>query len=131
MIWCPDAQEIQAVIALDGERRYWYCIKRVADQEQLWGLRQVDGWALASDDAGRELVPVWPHERFALLCAGATWAGYDAEPIDIAAWLDRWTSGLESDNRLVVVFPTPNNQGIAVEPARFAADLRKELLNYE
>jgi hypothetical protein len=51
MTWVPRDEEIKSVLALDGAKRYGYCVKKVADQQQLWSLRQEDGWALASDDA--------------------------------------------------------------------------------
>ncbi|MFQ6048379.1 MAG: DUF2750 domain-containing protein [Phycisphaerae bacterium] len=51
---------------------------------------------LASDDAGRKLVPVWPHEKFAVVCANGIWAGYQAKAIDLDAWLERWIPGISS-----------------------------------
>jgi hypothetical protein len=38
---------------------------------------------------------------------------------------------MEKDTRLVAVFPTPQDKGVAVEPRRFEADLREELSQYE
>jgi hypothetical protein len=131
MTWIPGDKEVKSVLALDSAKRYGYCVKKAADEERLWSLRQEDGWALASDDAGRELVPVWPHEKFALLCANGTWAGYQAKAIDLDAWLERWIPGIEKDARLIAVFPTPQHKGMAVGPRRFEADLCEELSQYE
>jgi hypothetical protein len=131
MGWVLRDNEIESVILLDGPKRYGYCVKKIADQQQLWGLRQEDGWALAVDDAGHELLPVWPHEKFALLCATGIWAGHQPKAIDLDDWLERWTPGMNKDGRLVAVFPTPQDKGVAVDPRRLEVDLREELSQYE
>jgi hypothetical protein len=131
MTWVPHDEEVRSVVLLNGADRYRYCIKRVADQQQVWSLHLDDGWALAGDNAGLECVPIWPHERFALLCATGRWAGYQARAIDLDDWLARWTSGMERDKRRVDVFPTPEGFGTVVEPRRLDEDLRNELRQYE
>jgi hypothetical protein len=130
MSWTPTEKEIQSLISLPGEKRYEYLIKKVADQQEIWSLWQ-DGWALACDDTGHELVPVWPHSKYAELCATGQWTGYVAKKIDLTAWLERWISGIEKDKRLVAVFPTLSDKGMAVEPRRLESDLREELSQYE
>jgi hypothetical protein len=126
-----NTKEIEAVVRLDPQKRYSYCIKQAADNNALWSLASGDGWVLAHDDDGRELVPVWPHEQFAALCANGIWAGSAPKPVDIDVWLDRWTPGMEKDHRAVAVFPTPQDRGIPVKPDRLAEDLREELSRYE
>ncbi|HNU53182.1 MAG TPA: DUF2750 domain-containing protein [Verrucomicrobiota bacterium] len=118
-------------MSLEASKRYEHWIKKVADQEEVWGLWQEGGWALAGDEAGRGLVPVWPHPRYAALCADGVWAGYRPKAIALDAWLDRWIRGMERDHRLVAVFPTPNDKGVPIEPRRLERDLRNELANYE
>ena len=76
MVWIPKEEEIVAVLQLDGPARYEYWIKKVADQQEIWSLWQQGGWALAGDDAGRILAPVWPHAKYASLCATGLWKGY-------------------------------------------------------
>ena len=116
---------------LEGKNRYEYFVKKVADERKLWGLRGASGWMLVGTDEGQEALPVWPHERFALLCATGDWSGYSAEPIDLDGWLSRWIVGLEKDNRLVAVFPIPQHFGVAVDPRRLERDLNEELSCYE
>jgi hypothetical protein len=131
MAWVPTEKEIAAVLALEDAKRYTYFIKKVADQQVLWSLRTEGGWVLAGDDQGHELVPVWPHEKFAALCAKDEWAGAVPKSIELDAWLERWIPGMERDGKRVAIFPTPGNRGVAIEPARLGADLREELLWYE
>ncbi len=131
MSWVLRDEEIRSVLALVGANRYRYWVKKVADQQQTWSLCRDGGWALAGDDSGRELIPVWPHEAFASLCAIGMWAGYQPKAIAVDAWLDRWIPGMVNDGRLVAVFPTTQEKGVAVEPRNVESDLREELLQYD
>ena len=127
----PSASEIDAVSALRAEERYQYLIKRIADAERVWSLRNSSGWVLAADDAGNVLVPIWPHEAFAARCATSQWSDCVPQPIDLGEWRDRWLPGIERDGRTIAAFPTPDAQGVAVEPARLRQDLTAELLRYD
>lgn len=131
MSWIPTEKEIEAVLSLEASKRYEHWIKRVADQQEVWSLWQEGGWALAGDDAGRQFVPVWPHSRYATVCAEGVWAGYQPKAIPLDAWLDRWIPGMERDQRLVAVFPTPKDKGVPRDPRELERDLREELSNYE
>ena len=131
MPWTPDEKEIQAVLALDGPARYRHLVKKAADERLVWSLWHPEGWALAQDDAGCQLIPIWPHSKYAELCADRSWAGFDPKAIPVNAWLDRWIAGMERDGRLVAAFPTPNDKGVIVDPRRFERDLRRELTQYE
>lgn len=131
MSWTPNEVEMEAVLSMEASERYRHWIKKVADQGAVWSLWKEGGWALAGDDSGRELVPAWPHSRYAILCAAEAWAGFEPQAIALDVWLDHWLPGIERDRRLVAVFPTPNDQGLVIEPRRLEQDLRLELANYE
>lgn len=130
-MWQLKDKEIDAVVKLGGPERFAYLVKKAADQESLWSLWHENGWALASDSKGQEAVPVWPHERYAALCASEGWLGYEPKQIPLDAWLDRWIPGMTKDGRLVAVFPTIYDKGVFVMPAQIDHDLRSELENYE
>ncbi len=131
MTWTMHDKEFESVLSFSGSQRYEYFIKKVADWETVWSLKKENGWVLAADDQGHELVPVWPHERFALACAAGNWAACGPSPIDIATWLERWIPGVLRDRRLVAVFPTPSDHGVVVSPERLKEDLERELSLYE
>lgn len=130
MAWLLRKKEIEAVLALDGPGRYGYCIKKIADEGRLWSLAGGTGWVLMGDGDG-ELVPIWPHEQFASLCANGSFAHCEPKPIEIAVWLERWIPGTARDGRRIAIFPTPEGNGVVVSPERLEADLRNELSNYE
>lgn len=130
MAWTPTNMEIKKVSALDAEGRYRYFIKRVADIEEVWSLGS-DGWALAGDDDGRQLVPIWPHPIYAERCATRAWAGYEPRLILLKDFLRKWVPGMKRDNRLAAVFQTEAGKGVPVEPDRLREDIETELENYD
>jgi len=120
-------QEFEAVSNLAGNRRYAYAIKKIADWGIVWSLGADDGWVLAGDAEGSEVVPIWPHPQFAAACALGSWVGNAPRPIELAAWLEKWIPGMMRDQRRVAVFPTPTNKGIVVSATRLKDDLEAEL----
>lgn len=131
-MWEMHDKEFETVRSLPPAERYSYTVKNVADWEVLWCLAD-GGWVLSADDEGHELIPVWPHQRFACSCAEGEWDGYDPQPIALSTWMDLWVPGMRRDNRLVSVFPVSSaeDRGIAVSPKRFRKDLETELDLYE
>jgi hypothetical protein len=89
-------REFEAVLSLDGPARYDHLIRRIADGEEIYGLRDADGWMLAADDTGRECMPVWPHPRYAAACAQDSWAAAVPTAIPIDDWLDTWLTDMEA-----------------------------------
>jgi len=123
-------KELSAVTPLTDPDRYSYLIKEVAGAESLWSLGDASGWVLMSDDQGRELVPIWPHERYAEACATGIWADAVPRRIELLKWMEDWLPGLVRDGRQVAAFPTPENKGVVVSSSRMRNDLEEELLNY-
>ncbi len=123
--------QFSAALKLSASLRYDHFIKRVADWGTVWSLGTAEEWALLGDAEEREVVPVWPHERYAEACASGDWAGHHPRSIPLVEWLDAWLPGIARDGRRVAVFPTPSCKGIVVTADRLQADLEEELRNYE
>jgi hypothetical protein len=124
-------KEFAAVTALSGADRYGHFLRHVADTQELWSLRSAEGWVLTSADDGTELVPVWPHPRYAQACAEGAWQGAEPAAIPLDRWLEGWTPGMTRDGRMVAVFPVPTGQGVVVQPERLRDDLLQERAQYE
>jgi hypothetical protein len=131
MTWKINKKEIESVLKLAGAKRYLYFIKKIADQEEVWSLWTEGGWALARDDQGHELIPVWPHKDYACACADGEWAEYEPRMIPLSVWLERWTEGAIRDQRSIVIFPTPLDKGVVATPESLKDDLKKEISLYE
>jgi len=131
MVYTVNELELKAVLKLSALLRYEHFIRRVADWETIWSLGTADGLALLGDAGKREVVPVWPHERYAAICASGEWIKYNPRSIPLAEWLDAWLPGIARDSRLISVFPTPGSKGLIVTAEQLATDLKEELRNYE
>jgi len=129
MTWTPSEKEIAAILASSAPKRYEHFIKRAADTESIWSLEH-NGWAFLGDDKGHECIPVWPHSKYASLCAIGSWAHFQPQSIDMDAWLSNWIPGIAKDHRFIAVFPTPEYKGVVVEPKQLESDLRRELSKY-
>ncbi len=103
-------ERIQAVLRLPAVRRYAYFLQRVVESGQVWGL-DGEGWALALDDAGRDVLPLWPAPEFAALCATRLWEGFQPRPISLSELLENVLPQLEEEGMPVGIFFTPQGQG--------------------
>jgi hypothetical protein len=123
-------KQFESVMALDALSRYSYFVRKVADFEKVWGLCE-GGWALMGDDAGNQLLPVWPEREFAEALAQGDWASHTAKAIPLEDFVEKWLPGMEKDGTQLAVFPTPSGNGVLAAPPRLLADLRSEMKQYE
>lgn len=54
-------KQIDAVIALEGTKRYKHFIKVIADTQEVWGLYK-DGWALAGTEDNQKYFQCGPRK---------------------------------------------------------------------
>ncbi|WP_186038433.1 DUF2750 domain-containing protein [Burkholderia gladioli] len=122
-------KKIENVLALGPEARRDYFVRKVADSEVVWGLRD-SGWA-TGEVAGHTVVPFWPEAEFAVLCAKEEWDGFKPEPIPLGDFISRWLTGMALDARLCVIFPTPAGKGVNMDPGSLRQMIDDELKQYE
>ncbi len=121
-------KEINAVIKLPGQKRYEYFIKKVVDNEEVWGLNN-NGWAMTVDSEGNKLIPFWPKKEYANLCAKEDWVDYKPKSIDLDDLINKWIPGMSNDGLKISVF-WYDNDSVVVNPQRLLSDLEEELENY-
>lgn len=128
-------QELQAVSALPGAQRYAHAVAQIADWAQIWGLHghggSDSGWATARDGHGQPALALWPHAPYAQACASGAWAGLQARPMDVHAFLARMLPPLIAQQARLALFPLPSGAVVLVPAAQFAADLREALAQLE
>jgi hypothetical protein len=125
MAWTPKEQEVAALLAADGARRYEYFIHRVCDTRKVWALYQ-DGWA-SLGDGEQKLIPFWPHPVFATRFATGDWTGYSPREIELEAFLKQWIPGLATEGIEAAIFPNSAGSAVIVGLADLEANLRHEL----
>jgi hypothetical protein len=118
-------QEFLSVSALEGAKRYSHFIKRIADWQKVWSLRDDEG------SSERACLVFWPHPRYAEALATGEWLDFKAAAIELEDFLNRLLPKMEDDEMMAGVFPVPSGRGVFVEPKRLRADLELELAKYE
>ena len=118
-------KEIAALLRTPAEKRRIHLVGQVAGWGGMWCLRDGQRWLLLSGGA----FPVWPHEPYAAAFAEGTGrTGFSP----FAVSLERWFSDLAVTlgGRVVELFPTASDPGVAVPATGFNADLRDALAAY-
>lgn len=127
MTWEIHDKEIENVLHLQPAERYSHFVTKIADWREVWSLKSDDGWCMMGDEKERICLPFWPHPKYAQLCAVGRWKNTAPEIIPLDNFVTKWLLGMAKDNRLVAVFPTPEQKGIIVTPEHLATDIEKEL----
>ena len=122
-------KQIEAVLALPGNRRFEHFIKVVADSQEVWGLYE-SGWALAATDDGVGVFPLWPAKAYAQACAIEEWLEYKPRLISLQEFTDVLLPKLKADGLLPGIFPTPTSKGVTPAVDELKAALEVELQNY-
>lgn len=118
------------ITRLNAEARYDYFIRKVVDFKTLWGLVGTAGWVTAGNDAV-EVIPFWPEQAFATLCAEHAWADSVPKAIPLQHFIECWLPGMQRDTRQCLIFPTVQHLGLWIAPNRLAQDLAAEIKSYE
>jgi hypothetical protein len=129
MSWSPKDPEIAAMLSADGKRRYEYFIHRVADTQKVWSLHS-DGWAALSDNEGKKLFPLWPHEKYAERFKSEGLDGYEPRAIDTDLFVEEWLPKMKEAGVAPAVFPIAAGESVIVSCDDLQANLRDELAKY-
>jgi hypothetical protein len=123
-------QQMQAVLAQPGPKRYSFFIKKVADFEEAWGLWD-DGWAMLGTDENEEVFPLWPAKEYAAACATGSWANFKPRMIPFADLINDVLPKLEKEGVLPGIFPTPQRKATTPTIEELLRDLRTEASRLE
>lgn len=87
-------------------------------QEQVWSLRDEEGWALAisEEDEERLVMPFWTSAEAAAQCARDEWGGFEVTEIPLFAFTGDWLPGMAEDGYAVGLDWEADATGVAVEP---------------
>ncbi|MGO1296524.1 MAG: DUF2750 domain-containing protein [Vibrio sp.] len=108
----------------DPTERMNLFFKAVTTDHKIWLLIDEHGSVLLSAE-DEDCVPVWPSHDYAAQWATDEWEGFTPEPISVAKWKSRWTTGLEDDELSIIVFPDQEGEGIVLYPDEFEFEMQK------
>ncbi|QEL04297.1 DUF2750 domain-containing protein [Olivibacter sp. LS-1] len=123
-------KEIKVVSSLEAFERYKYFIKRVADTEIMYSLKNLEGnWAISEVDTSK-LFPLWLAKEFADQCCTNGWEEFVIEEINLDFFENYLLDFVHSEGFLLNIFPVGQNTGFVVDIVEFAKDLSEEMKNY-
>ena len=121
-------QEIENVLQIDKSKQYEYFLKKVADFEEVWSLKDDKGWVTLGI-GGDIFFPIWPKKEFADICISDEWNNCYPESIELEEFLEYWIGGLKEDNiRITIMWNNGNGIDVAWDVLR--EDIRQELEKY-
>jgi hypothetical protein len=123
-------EQLRAVLALPGPKRYEHFIKQVADTQRVWSLWDESGWVCSTTEEGTNLLPLWPHLDYASLAAAGEWQGCKPRAIDLQQLMEEMLPQFQERGVGFVVFPTPDGKGVIPPTEQLLSDLRAELTKY-
>ncbi|OWR32506.1 hypothetical protein CDO73_02570 [Saccharibacillus sp. O23] len=123
-----DTRELEAMVSRPADVRYKYFVKRVVDEEIVWGLFE-DGWMTTQDEKGNRLVPFWPKKEFAKHCAINDWQNGTPKSIDLYEFIETFLPDMYQKGYKASIFYN-NEDSIVIKMERLLADLETELEKY-
>ena len=124
-------QQYEAVLALSSADRSSHFVGKVADWEQLWGVRNGEGWLIPVTPENIEYFPVWPHPEYAQKITDEHYPGHNAVEISLDEFISSWLPKFEKDNVKVGVFPNKEWVFWVMEPNDLLECLKEECALYE
>ncbi|PTB88354.1 hypothetical protein C9928_06480, partial [Pseudidiomarina aestuarii] len=98
-------KQYEAVLALDSFKRYDHFLSRVADWQQLWGVKNHEGWLVPLAPEDFEYFPLWPHPEYAQKITDVNFPGHQVAEISLEELLEHWLPLFAQDQVKVAVFP--------------------------
>ena len=131
MPYVMNEKQFESVQSLDSNARFQHFVSKVADWEQLWTVKNDEGWLVPVAPEGFEYFPVWPHPEYAQKITDLNFPGHKAEEISLQEFLSHWLPLLQDDDVKVAVFPNREWTFWCIEADDLMAELVEEMRQYE
>ncbi len=131
MPYVMNEKQFESVQSLDSNARFQHFVSKVADWEQLWAVKNDEGWLVPVAPEGFEYFPVWPHPEYAQKITDLNFPGHKAEEISLQEFLSHWLPLLQDDDVKVAVFPNREWTFWCIEADDLMAELVEEMRQYE
>ena len=126
-----NAEQSKSVLALDNEARSVHCIGQIGDWEELWGVRNDEGWLVPCATEDMQYFPIWPHPDYAQMTADDQFPGHVPERIALDDFMSKWLPRLKDDGVKVGIFPNMEWTMWMMEPEDVLSSLEDEIAQYE
>lgn len=123
-------QELENVQNLDSFERYQYCVKKIADYEEVWTIIDKNGDFALSDIEDYVLISLWPKKEFITSNLFEGWQNCKEIKLDLDYLYDKLFTMASNEGYLFNIFPVKGKSGFIVSLEEFERDLNEELENY-
>jgi len=123
-------KEYESVISLEADKRYIYFIKKICDWEEVWSIKDEEGWCLMGNPNEQACIPIWPAQRYAQAFCTKEWKNCTPASISLERWIKSWLPGIARDEKLVAIFPVSDMRGVIRNSSELLQDIEEELKNY-
>ncbi len=123
-------KQYEAVLALDSFKRFDHFISKVADWEQLWGVKSDEGWLVPVAPEDFEYFPLWPHHEYAQKIVDENFPEHKAVEISLEDLIGHWLPLFAEDKVKVAVFPNQDWTFWCIEPEELKEELLNEMAKY-
>jgi len=124
-------KEIERVSMLSPKERYNYFLKRVADSEELYSLKNNVNEFIVSELEGNLLFPMWSAKEFAEISLFGGWENHKIILLNLDDLEEEVFDLIAKRNYLLNIFPVKEKTGFIVDLDEFARDLSDELKKYQ
>lgn len=118
---------VKKISGLQPYERYTFSIKRIADFEEAWLLKNLNGDIAIAEIDGHIVTPIWPASEFTISCQVGIWEKYIASKVDLEQIEDEVLSLVSTEGYLIDMFPVDDKSGFVVTVEEFLRDLNIEL----
>lgn len=122
----PYEDEYAAVPKMADEELLEYFLFRIAEADEVWGLKEGPQWIRRKID-GRETLPVWPFKRYAADAAVGEWQNFTPVVESVEFFLYRILKKLAMSDVAIEIMPRESGVGCLISPQRlfnFLEDMR-------
>jgi len=124
-------EQAKSVLALDSSLRSNHCLGRIGDWEELWGVRNDEGWLVPCTPDDVQYFPIWPHPGYAQMTSDDRFPGHLPERIALSDFMSDWLPGLQADGVKVGIFPDMKWTMWIMEAKDVTTALEDEIAQYE
>lgn len=124
-------KELENVSKLFPEDRYKYSIKKIADFEELFVLKDGDGNLAISIIDNFKAVSIWPTVEYVKSCQNGVWDQFQSYSYSLEELENDLLPLIRKERYVIDVLPVNNISGFVVSIDEFVRDLNEELENYQ
>ena len=82
MQYTPTSEELEDSKQFTAAERMQYCMSRIVEGEEVWGLAEEEGWIINEVDQ-QDTLPIWPYKAFAWQCIPAKWPNAETQAVSL------------------------------------------------